>query len=680
MNTIITNGSPQGVLYGIDDQSVPPLVPSPVQTAIHIPMIFGYASKGPTNDAFLVSGDSLFSLYGKDVIDLKGPYATFNTPFLKMFNEAANTIMFQRIVGDDAKSASLRDYMEVIKTKVPNYLRNPDGSVQIDENGDMKTDGEIDGIKIVHRVGNFTEEHDFKNGAIVDGGNNNTDGTPSKVYPMWDMPAPWVGVRANTHGYRLSCLNKKTTTPVNPDMVSATKSRIFELQFVEQTEPGVSPTIIRGLSGQTAVTFSMKEEAYYAPLRLDLGLDDVVIPSYRNLQPEAGLMPEYGPVEAFYVYRENLEAVLNEIKAVIDPTGTLISDIYEIDFLTGLDLDGNPYNGLVVDNGELGGETFSAKHTHYLDGGSDGTLGNDMYDTLVRKEMDAFGEGTVNYFNVLKYPVTWLWDTGFTTDTKESLCNFMGRLKHTNVVLSTHVYNQPVNTQAIEDSMKIALSGFLRAHPESTKYGTGAVRGHVHGHSFKLNDSAYKEYVPASYALAKKTAIFAGAMDGKLKPEYKFTRGELAIVTEGSDVNLTYKPQTVYSSDWEQGLINIRSYDQHRFFYPALYSVYMNDRSILKGYFNAMIAADLELIALRVWAEMSGASDMTNEQIVKNINAKITEKVAGKYAGMVRIEPDAYFSPEDIANGYSVSININMYGNVPNTVHKYTIVAHRQEG
>lgn len=677
--TIIANGSPQAALYGIDDQSVPPLVLAPVTTAIHTPIIFDFASKGPTDDAFAVSGDNLFKLYGKDVIDEKGPYATFNTPFLKMFNEQANTIMFQRVVNDDATSGSLRSYTEVVKTEVDEYERNPDGSVKYSD-GEPVVKGKMQGIKLIHRVGNFTADAGFKQAKPIEGSIIGTGDEKSTIYPMWDLPAPWIGASANNIGYRLSCLNKYTPTPVNSDMVDKTKSRMFELQFVERTVPGVSPSITRSLTGQTSVMFSFKEEAYYQPLRMDLGIDDVVMPSYRNLQPAAGLPPEYGPVEDFYVYRNNLETILNEIKAVIDPTGEKISDIYEIDFLSGLDLDGNPYNGLVIDDGELGGEIFSSSHEHYLSGGSDGTMGNDAYDLLVRKEMEAFGVGTVNYLNILKYPCSWLWDSGFSVDTKETLCNFMGRLKNTNVVLSTHVYNQGVNDQATEDALKIALSGMLRAHPESTKYGTGAVRGHVHGHSFKLNDSKYKEYVPATYALAKKTAKFAGAQDGKLKPEFKFTRGELAIIDEGTDINLTYKPQSVYSSDWENGLINIRSYDQYRYFYPALYSVYQTDRSILKGFFNAMIAADLEMVATRVWAAMSGVSDMTNGQIIKAINQKITAAVAGKYAGIVTIVPEAYFSPEDLSNGFSVSINIYMYGNVPNTVHKYTIVAKRQEG
>ena len=154
-SAILRNGSPQPVFYGTDDQSIPPLVPEPVVSPIHQPLMFTFASRGDHKNAYTALGDSLLSMYGRDVVDVTSDYATFNTPFLQMFNEEANAMMVQRLVPDDASTATLRLYAEVYVDKVPVYERAADNSVVYGTNGKPVQLSEKDGVRIIWRLAPF---------------------------------------------------------------------------------------------------------------------------------------------------------------------------------------------------------------------------------------------------------------------------------------------------------------------------------------------------------------------------------------------------------------------------------------------------------------------------------------------------------------------------------------------
>lgn len=679
---ILKNGTPQAILNGVDDQSVPPLVLEAVTTPIHLPLSFTFASEGPENQAHRASGDSAKALYGRDLFDLDSPYATFNTPFIKKFNENANAQMFHRLVPDDATAASLRVYGELLETDVPVYQRNADGSLQYGVNKQPVQAGVVPGVTLTLHTGTFTEESGaYKNGITFEGTQTGTSGQKSMIYPLFDFPASSRGRRGNDRGIRLSCLNAKTTSPVDIDMVNTINSRTFSFQVIESQEPGMSPSIVRTLAGATSVTCAFKPDAKIRKTGMLLDAEQIIIPAYRNMNPDPGFPPILSAFEGMYIYRANLELILTKVKEVLATPaagGLELSDKYMIDFLTGLDLNGNPYNGFIVDNGVEGGVVFSDKHNHFMAGGIDGTITNENFDSLVKREMLTFGDGAVNYLDILRYPCSTLWDSGYTVDTKGALCNFMARRKDTVVGLSTHVFGKPANDMQTENSMKIALQALLLANPESPKYGTAAFRGFVMGQSYILHNSPWKHRLPALYTLANYTSKYAGS-DGGFKASARFDRGESALVVEGYDLNLIYKPFSVYSSDWETGLINIRSFDEYRYFIPALYTCYEEDRSILNGYLNAIVAADLERVATRVWAEMSGSQSLTDGQIIKMVTEKINARVSDKYDNVVTIVPLPRFTAQDKANGYSITIDIMMYGNVLKTVHQYTIIAKRRE-
>lgn len=674
---ILRNGTPRSIHYGTDDESLTELVPTPVETPIHLPVMYGFFSRGDENNSYMVLGDSLLSMYGRDALDLDSAFTTFNTPYMALFNQLANPMHVQRLRPDDAESATARLYVEVLAAQVPVYQRDPLGGLVLDSatNKPIQT-GTKAGHELIWHIIEFPVVEGggsgIKQGTVYQGTRVGSDGKKSTLYPIIDMPAASFGAYGSNTGFRLSCPNGKSGNGVNSDLIDAVGARLYTIQFVERTDAGSSPSIIRDLDGATNVSFCFKPGAYYRDMKLTLDYKRVILPAYRKMNPVNGLPPTLGPISDFYVYQDHLETVLKIAAADVG-----VTDIYKVDIFGGLDVNGNPYNGLLVDSGAHGGVVFTETNTHYLLGGSDGTMGNDAYDELVRRELSTFGSGIVPWKDMSKYPVTAFWDTGFSSETKAEMAQ-LTKFPNIHVEAALHVYDAEAYDMQTEIAMRNYVSSIIRAIPESDRYGTPAVRATIVGHSMLLNDVAYFERVPGNYPLARMVASYMGAGEGKFKAANRFNRGELTVITDGYDINLTYKEDDTYDADWVAGVTTIKNYDQYRQNYPAIRSCYPYDRSVLTGFIPSFVVAHLNIIAHRVWNEVSGAEGVTNAELIKMVNEKITARTEGIYDGIVDITPEAYFTAEDVSNGFSIHVKIHMYGDVMDTVGQFTIVAHRR--
>lgn len=675
MSYIPRNGSPMNIKHGIKDDSVLPLVRSPIGDPIHKPLIFTFAPRGVDNEAFPCSGDNLLSMFGRRVIDYKSPYATFNTPFLNLFNSLGNDAMVQRVVPADAKVATGRICVEVIAQDVPKYDRGPNNELIYGHDGQPTSSSVIPGIVLAFReVAIDSVNGEFRLGKTADGTLTN-DGVLSKVYPLWDVKGPYAGNDVNGFGYKFYGRHRKSKTPLSSDVATQVGARIYGIEFVETLHNVTTPVTWPTLLGADSLSFSFKEGAYYRPMRQNMDYRDLLKQSYRNTAPEIGNLPEYGPFEEFYVYEDNLNLVLAEVAAIV---GVGISPDM-VDIFQGLDLEGNPYEGLIV-NPLDAGETvaFTEQHIHYLSGGSDGTMTNESFDELVRSEMSLFPYGKVQYADELKYSLGMMWDSGFSYDTKEAMVNFISRSKNTHLVLVPFVHNVAPNDIQAEESAKVALAEMLLSAPESARYGTSTVRGALMGQTAKLRNSSYNKVVPAVYTLAAMLSRYAGAAEGYLKTENRFTRGELTVVEDLVEVSMPFKRPETYASDWDVGLIAIRSYDYYRYFIPALSSVYPEDRSVLNNFLFDHVLTYVSRVSDRVWAAFTGESTMTNDEIAAAVSARIIERLAGKLDGVADIVPRAYFTAEDISNGYSITIDLEAYGGVMTTQFNTTIIARRR--
>ncbi|EJY7993318.1 hypothetical protein OHI49_002216 [Salmonella enterica] len=680
MTFIPRNGAPLNNKQGWQDNSVPELVRTPTGDAIHKPLIFTFAARGVDNEAFPLTGDNALSLLGRNVFDLRGPYATFNTPYQAMFNANANECMYQRLIPEDAKTASVRVFADVLETKVPSYERDSNGIVQYDNSGKPKIKEQVDGLVIVFRSVVIDETTPAVGaGVVIEGTMTGEGGTKSKLYPLFDIAGPYAGADVNGFGFKLIPLSEKSSPALTSSYQNEVGGRVYTLQWFETLAGVTSPVVWKTLTGMSSINFSFKPDAYYQPMRTQLDFEVVVADAYRQTMPDIGELPDYGPFEQFYLYRENLETVLGLAQAAI--TTDAPADPYMVDIFGGYDLLGQPYDGLQVNPAtETGKVVFSASNIHYLQGGSDGTMNNDVYDELVRREMLLFPDGgKVRYDNELKYSLGCFWDSGFSFDTKAALVNFIGRSRNTFLTLATHVYNQGRNDEQAEESAKIALIELITAVPESAYYGTPAARGMVTGQSAFIKNSSYKKPVPMNYSLANFFSKYLGAGDGRAKPAYRFSRGELTIIEDLTDLSMPWKGNEVYASDWDVSLITARSYDYYRLFIPAIQSIYSEDRSVLNNALFNFMMTYVYRVSDRVWADMSGEAAMTDDERAKMIENKIIERLEGRLDNVAVVTPKAYFTADDKSNGYSVTLDLIAEGGVLLTQFNTTIKVYRRE-
>ncbi|HIF2972015.1 TPA: hypothetical protein ACXZSU_003051 [Salmonella enterica] len=680
MTFIPRNGAPLNNKQGWQDNSVPELVRTPTGDAIHKPLIFTFAARGVDNEAFPLTGDNALSLLGRNVFDLRGPYATFNTPYQAMFNANANECMYQRLIPEDAKTASVRVFADVLETKVPSYERDGNGIVQYDNSGKPKIKEQVDGLVIVFRSVVIDETTPaIGAGVVIEGTMTGEGGTKSKLYPLFDIAGPYAGADVNGFGFKLIPLSEKSSPALTSSYQNEVGGRVYSLQWFETLAGVTSPVVWKTLTGMSSINFSFKPDAYYQPMRTQLDFEVVVADAYRQTMPDVGELPDYGPFEQFYLYRENLETVLGLAQAAI--TTDAPADPYMVDIFGGYDLLGQPYDGLQVNPAtETGKVVFSASNIHYLQGGSDGTMNNDVYDELVRREMLLFPDGgKVRYDNELKYSLGCFWDSGFSFDTKAALVNFIGRSRNTFLTLATHVYNQGRNDEQAEESAKIALIELITAVPESAYYGTPAARGMVTGQSAFIKNSSYKKPVPMNYSLANFFSKYLGAAEGRAKPAYRFSRGELTIIEDLTDLSMPWKGNEVYASDWDVSLITARSYDYYRLFIPAIQSIYSEDRSVLNNALFNFMMTYVYRVSDRVWADMSGEAAMTDDERAKMIENKIIERLEGRLDNVAVVTPKAYFTADDKSNGYSVTLDLIAEGGVLLTQFNTTIKVYRRE-
>ncbi|ANZ48290.1 tail sheath [Erwinia phage vB_EamM_Asesino] len=679
MTFIPRNGAPLNNKQGWQDNSVAALVRTPTGDPIHKPLIFTFAARGVDNEAFPLTGDNALSLLGRSIFDLRGPYATFNTPYQAMFNANGNECMYQRLVPDDAKTAAIRVFADVLETKVPAYER-VNGVIQYDATGKPKVKEQVDGIVIVFRsVVIDSTTPPLKGGLVTDGTMTGDGGTKSKLYPLFDVQGPYAGADVNGFGFKMVPLNEKS----NPTMASSYQNtvggRMYQLQWFETLEGVTSPVVWKTINGLSSMNFSFKPDAYYLPMRTQLDFETIIPDGYRKTMPDVGGLPDYGPFEEFYIYRENLETVLGLAQAAVQ--NVTIADPYMVDIFGGLDLIGQPYDGLQVNPAtETGKMVFSGSNIHYLQGGSDGTMGDTVYDELVRREMLLFPEdGKVRYDNELKYSLGCFWDSGFSFDTKEACVNFIGKSRNTFLTLCTHVFDQGRNDLQTEEGAKVALIELITSVPESAYYGTPAARGMVTGQTAFIRNSSYKKPVPMNYSIASFFSKYLGAGEGRANPAYRFSRGEETIIEDLYDLSMPWKGNEVYASDWDVSLITARSRDYYRLFIPAIQSIYSEDRSVLNNALFNFIMTYVYRVSDGVWADMSGENRMTDSERAKMIENKVTERLENRLDGIADVTPSAYFTADDKANGYSVTLDLNATGGVLLTQFNTTIKVYRRE-
>lgn len=684
----IVNGAPMVIEQGTQDLSTtqPPREPEAIPQ--HLPKFYTFAQKGDRN-ANLVSGAELGRLYGTESFNVRGKYATHATPFINGVNSLGNALMMQRVIPPDAgPESSIIAWLDVLPTTVDLYERNSDGSIKVGPLGDPIITGNTAGYKVKWVVSHYPSvvaAQEFGQQTIKPGDQVDTvAGTQSQRYPMWEMKASSIGAAGDLSGVRMWAPTIKTVSAMPTKMMSQHNAYPYFVSIIRKADAQSAPKQVESLFGEQKMMFSFKPATVDPLTSKQLYVGETLIAAYENLT-DLRYPKQMGDFGAMHVYDANFNTLLGLFQTAevpfLDSSSDFTADTSEkhlFNLLSGMSSQGVPYHSfLFVDS--VSTVRFSEYTNVFAQGGSDGTMTNEVFDQLVKEELEAYLDPNNPVQELAVNVESIMYDSGFTIDAKYAMCGFVGVRKDTFVNLATHTTGGPVFDASEEHSVAIMLRTRLDMYPESDYFGTPVTRGMVMGRCGHIRNSLYTEYVPTTYEVAMKSAKYMGAGNGAWKNGSNFDGAPGSVLDYMTDISITWVPASVRNRNWDVGLNWVQAYDRRSYFFPSLKTVYNDDTSVLNSYTTALAIGQLNKIAHAVWREFSGVDHLTNAQLAEKVNDSVRARVKGRFDDRYVIVPEAQFTDMDILRGFSWTLPIKIYANNMKTVMTTFVQAFRME-
>lgn len=315
----------------------------------------------------------------------------------------------------------------------------------------------------------------------------------------------------------------------------------------------------------------------------------------------------------------------------------------------------------------------------FLSGGSDGTLSNEMFETLVRKEMAKYLDPDSDVQDTAINVESIIYDTGYDMVTKKELFNFIALRKDTVVILSTHSDSLGEKYLGLADTRArgVALRSRANLAPESEYHGTGVARALIMMSNGNLRDGTTANFIPSSFELGIKAAKMMGAGNGKWKREELFDNAPGNILNYLINIQPEFIPAGIKPTLWNDGLVWAQPYDRVQYHFPQLQTVYDNDTSVLNSFFNVMALATLNKIGADAWRQFTGTTSLTENVFKDTVEAYVNGRLKDLFAGIITVIPEVVISEYDSLRGYSWSLVNKMYANNAKTVMVYHTEVYR---
>lgn len=688
----IINAAPMVVDLGTRDLSTRQLPTSPLNIPQHLPVMYLFAEKGPVGRYYVDhNAVSLTQVYGDLTFDVNSKYYTHQTPFVNAIASAGNNMVVHRLIAPDATDVSnVALYLDVLETQVPVYKKGSDGSLVLDEQGEPETvvDGSGDpittpGYKVAWVVDNTeVPVGEYQRGKLTQRpGLQEENGVQSVQYPIFEFAAMDQGEAGNRLAVKLVPAMADDITPFPDSILNEGKMYPYYFGMVRLMDAisGTTSNILNSF-GSKDVRFVNKPKGTDPNSGATIDLAKVTKDMYINVP-----VAQQSGLGTAYTYEGNLETVLGmfyetEKNLSDDHRDSVINNSednrYALNIIGFTSSNGSPYQSIKLVN--FVGSTRITRNTNiYLSGSKDGTVDEDLLDTLVQADLENYNNSLHEYNDIVMHPESIIYDSGFSIDTKKAFPKFISRRKDTAVALSTYSHKDPAATLDQQYSVAVALKTMLELYPESAHFGTPVMRGVVVGGAGDLIDSLYTKRTPNLYEIAHKAARYMGASNGAWKNGFMFDRAPGSVITQLKNLDVTWVPASTRNTLWSVGLIFPLNYTIRQAFFPALQTVYENDTSVLNSFFTMMAICYLNKVNHAAWREFSGSSSLTNSQLEARVDEFINNTVKDKFDNNYVIIPETKVTEEDAIRGYSWHSNINIYSPNMKTVAVAQVTAHR---
>ena len=772
----INSSTPANISLGAQDNSTR-LVPSSDTVLPQCVSLFYIQARKGTTDRFYGNKSEAVAMFGNETFDATSKYYNHHTRLANKIASAGGNIMYQRVIDpSNTVKANVRVWLDVLKTKIPNYKRNsggdflvendryqlddvnpyvdgyylkwykshdssenlPNGSSSVRSGGMVKwkmtqDDESKKELHIVKTKTNITDANtghtEYANTTVYvydseeemylpsinaskrykyevkeDGSYETptletlgvTSGVTerSKLYPILETQASNVGEWYNLVGFALeSALGSSASVPV----MNKLKAYPYKFYIYNKSTPTSSPKPMFNLDGDTSTDCVLKQGAISPVTNREFSLEYVSEYKYYNEKNDK-LKIVYTDMEPIYFYADNfnsiLQAIMQNEKEYISleqksfSDGEKSSTFKWFDYTTDEkeELINNEYGlinpftctssqgvryftvayNLMDKPTEMDGfiEINLMKKTPiFLMGGIDGNLSVEKYEQFIVDDMDHYSNENSIYMDQSVNKETFIWDNGFSLDTKKALAKFISVRKDTVAVLSTvyekenTIITSPAEQLAIGSTLVQQLTQYL----ESETFGTSAVRGAVvMGTGRELTSSKRISLVED---IAVKTVKLMGGTSNKWNGDYRFDNYPNNEVSELVDIEPKQLVQSMQTSLWENRINYPLPNQKKGHFFPALRTIYGNDTSIATSYINMLALSYCERVAYQTWLHFTGTMSLTQAQFMASVENYANSLLTTAFSSLLTANAECIISEADEARGYTWQLKVSLYGN-----------------
>lgn len=649
----------------VKDESVrTPLVAE--QLALHRPIFFSFAERGPVGIPVYGSSSELKSRFGDGTFDVFSSYYKHPNLFLEK-SLASQKSFFVRLASDTAKSSSLVLEASVYHKSIIQYQKDVDGFrikdingnyIPIDDSGSpLKEPGTVVKWTIRGLAVNENPNAIIQSTSSIpdpDGGPNLTVTT----YPVAVFTASSPGTWGNNMAFKFF-LDSESDTSV----ASAMDALIYSFGIVDIPWGFDSPSAVRTKYLQTTTEFAFRENTVDKTTMRRYFFNEVLTNEYNSDDTPFSVK----------IYSTNVEAIgaacLTYELTTVFPE---LTSEYMVNLFTGTSFDGRLYDHTVIDITSTGSVLLDENVNDYMVGGSDGDLTDATLEELTREWLTGDVFPAIN--DPAQFPITHLWDSGYELATKESMIDFMSIRDDVKIMLSTQsVYNEP-NTKAEDQSAGSYLRGRALLHPESFIYGTMACRVTIQQQCGYLTElSNYTKLVPTTLDNLIKKGKWQGATYMKGKPK-GLPHSAMTVL---KDINWVPVTSDFKQQSWDNALNYAQYYDMTSLHYPDVISIYPYLTSLLSDDIFTDMLIYIKHIVRFQWAKFAGVDDPI-AQLIGNIKESVGKDIYGKLGNYLRAEVNPYQTELDAELGYALTVEIPVYGTIPNRVWNVIVPVRRE--
>lgn len=632
---------------------------------LHKPLMFIRAAKGD-DKPFWGNGQDIIAKYGSQTFDQFEKYWRGEQFYLTNAILNHQSCFVQRVIPADAKKASLVIEAHV-KTEVPltQYRRDDEGRFVYDGTTGEKiplTDatGQVikeNGVVVKYMARQMTEAE------ITTGYNKikvttiQIGDTQTKVYPIVGVLYKDACEMGNKSGIKLFIDGARQTG----DLVEYTSSLLWS--FVPMEQPYNSNTAYAIVDKYDAKVNQM----VMRPNQLDpytnrrISAEDTLLRLFYNEVLEEYLLPY-----DIHFYHDNIETIGGVVRGYETNNVDLVSD-WMVNITSMEDMDGNPYYHAQLDE-----SSDSIRLTnltlHYLKGGSDGDISDEAFETGIQEilSLRVYPELADRF----RYPITHLYDVGYSLQTKFAMADFMGAQGYCKITMAAQDSNRALYSMDEAVSVAAAIRARCAITPESDLYGTEAMRATIFAQAGYINDTSVKTIIPMTFWAAERRSTFHNATYIKgswgASPEN--------IVDIYRDINFIPHSASQKQLLWD-GAANYMQYKtMNTKFMPSVRSIYKDTTSLLADDEFTDACVYLKYIADFVWTEHVSRRlpfAALAELVQKDINTRGYKAFGAQYTVSARV----YLSAEDLSNHDTASIEVGLEGDYPKRIWNYTIIA-----